>query len=104
MAQMTQLPPTSEGQGDLDQLDRLDLRLDPRAVHRAKLDNNEALAKFATMEKVCRRPSKPASRPRTWHSWSAPISLPIAAASSTEVAENLTKAMAAWRSLGEPIS
>ena len=46
------LPRASEGQGD--QLDRLDLRLDPRAAHRAKLDNNAELEKFAaTLEKVC---------------------------------------------------
>jgi hypothetical protein len=41
------LPPAPEGQGDLDQLDRLDLRLDPRPAHRAKLDDNAELAKFA---------------------------------------------------------
>ncbi len=45
-------PPLSrapEGQGDLDQLDRVDLRPGPVALaHRAKLDNNPEPAKFAT--------------------------------------------------------
>jgi isocitrate dehydrogenase len=37
------LPPAPEGQGDLDQLHRLDLRLDARPqAHRAKLDGNDA--------------------------------------------------------------
>jgi hypothetical protein len=48
------LPPAPEGRGNLDQLDRLDLRLDPGLKHRAKLDDNAELATFAeTLEKVC---------------------------------------------------
>ena len=49
------LPRAPEGQGDLDQLDRLDLRLDPRPRPTAPSSTTtRQLAKFAdTLEKVC---------------------------------------------------
>ncbi len=47
------LPPVPEGRVDLDQLHGLDLRLERGLAHRAKLDNNQNLAKFSLLlEKV----------------------------------------------------
>ena len=49
------LPPAPEGQGDLDQLDRLDLRLDPRpgAPRQARRQRRSWPSSPTTLEKVC---------------------------------------------------
>ncbi len=48
------LPRTPEGQGDLDQSDRLDLRLEPWPALSRQFDNTPEVARFAeTLEKIC---------------------------------------------------
>ena len=57
------LPRAPEGQGHLDQLHRLDLRLDAGLAHRAKLDGNDRRWRefAATLERVCVARWRPAS-------------------------------------------